>query len=230
MAQSYSRTTLAIWPRAREAVALYQFQRADAKAHVTEFLDCMKANQVTIERHLGEPLCRKTIFEIGPGQMLKQARFFGAHNNVTAVDLDKVAGAWDLAAWWDMLRKNGPLRFAKTLARNVVGIDRAFLKEMARQMPASTKAQIISLQRDAANSGLRSSSFDCAMSFSVFEHLPEPRRIFQEIKRLLRPGGSRFISCTATPVIVARTMSAAFSLSAPIFPTGAICGRTRRIS
>ena len=76
MAQSYSRTTLGIWPRAREAVALYRFQRADAKAHVPEFLDCMKAHQVTIERHLGEPLCGKTIFEIGPGQMLKQSPFF----------------------------------------------------------------------------------------------------------------------------------------------------------
>jgi hypothetical protein len=151
MAQSYSRMTLGIWPRAREAMVLYRFQRADAKAQVTGFLDCMKAHRITIERHLGEPLCGKTILEIGPGQMLKNARFFGAYNKVTAVDLDKVAGAWDLAAWWDLLRKNGPLRFAKTLARKVAGIDSAFLKEMRRQMPATAEAQIVSLQRDAAN-------------------------------------------------------------------------------
>ena len=62
-----------------------------------------------------------------------------------------------------MLRKNGLLRFAKTLGRKVAGIDSAFLKEMRRQMPASAEAQIVSLQRDAANSGLRSGSFDCAM-------------------------------------------------------------------
>jgi SAM-dependent methyltransferase len=152
----------------------------------------MRAHQITIERHLGQPLRGKIIFEIGPGQMLKNARFFGAHNAVTAVDLDNVPSAWDLAAWWDVLRKNGPLRFAKTLARKTVGIDRAFLKEMTRQMPASRKAKIVSLQRDAANSGLKSNSFDCAMSFSVFEHLQEPRRVFQEIKRLLRPGGVSF--------------------------------------
>ena len=79
-----------------KAMALYLFQRADAKPQMTGlFLHCMKAHQITIERHLGEPLRGKTIFEMGPGRMLKNARFFGAYNKVTAVDLDKVTGAWD---------------------------------------------------------------------------------------------------------------------------------------
>ena len=59
-------------------------------------------------------------------------------------------------------------------------------------MQASGKAKILSLQQDAANLDLKSNSFDCAMSFSVFEHLQEPRRVFQEIKRLLWPGGVSF--------------------------------------
>jgi SAM-dependent methyltransferase len=152
----------------------------------------MKEHQVTIERHLGAPLRDKLIFEIGPGQLLKNARFFGACNRVIAVDLDEIVSAWDMSAWLKMLHKNGPLRVAKTLARKVAGIDRSFLKELARQMPASVGPRIQVLQRDAADSGLESGSFDCAVSFSVFEHLPEPRRVFREIVRLLRPGGVGF--------------------------------------
>ena len=45
MAQSYSKTTLGIWPRAREVMALYRFHRLEAKTLVTNFLDCMKAHQ-----------------------------------------------------------------------------------------------------------------------------------------------------------------------------------------
>jgi len=192
MPQSYSRTSLGMWPRAREALKLYRLQSANTEAQVTELLGCMKANQANIERLLGEPLRGKRIFEIGPGQLLKNARFFGAHNQVVAVDLDRVVSNWDAAAWWDMFRKNGPLRVCKTLARKMAGIDRRFLAELARQMPATSDANIQVLQRDAMNTGLESDSFDCALSFSVFEHLPEPRLVMREIVRLLRPGGVAF--------------------------------------
>ena len=192
MPESYSRTSLGVLPRAREAWALYRLQSANTEAQVSEFLSCMKSHQAIIERLLDGPLRDKVIFEIGPGQLLRNARFFGSHNRVVAVDLDKVVSEWDISGWWQMFRQNGPLRFFKTLARKMLGIDRSFLDELARQMPATDNARIEVLQRDAANSGLKSGSFDCAVSFSVFEHLPQPRLVMREIVRLLRPGGVAF--------------------------------------
>ena len=192
MAESYCRTNLGVWPRIREALELYRLQTADMETQVREFLACMEASQANIESVLGEPLLDKAIFEVGPGQLLRNARFFGAHARVVAVDLDQIVSGWNVGAWWDMFRKNGSLRSLKTVARKLVGIDRRFVGELARQMPASANARIEVLQRDAVNSGLEGKSFDCAVSFSVFEHLQDPRLVIREIVRLLRPGGVAF--------------------------------------
>jgi SAM-dependent methyltransferase len=189
--ESYTQTKLGIRNRIGEAIALYRFH-ADPEEQVRDLLASMNANLASIELHLGEPLRDKTILEIGPGQLLKNARFFGSQNRVVAIDLDKIVTEWNVGEWWDMLRKNGPLRFSKTLARKALGTDRRFLRELARQMPATADARIEFLQRDAAHTGLDSESFDCAVSFSVLEHLPEPSLIMREIARLLRPGGVAF--------------------------------------
>src|SRR5258708_23474417 len=123
MLKSYSRTTLGILPRIREGFALWRYHSADASEQVRGFLESMGGAQATIERLLGEDLRGKDIFEIGPGQLVKNARYFGAHNHVVAIDLDKVVEQWDFGAWLQMLRTNGPLRVGKTLARKMLGID-----------------------------------------------------------------------------------------------------------
>jgi 2-polyprenyl-3-methyl-5-hydroxy-6-metoxy-1,4-benzoquinol methylase len=189
--ESYTNTKLGVRRRIGEAVALYRFH-ADPEEQVRDLLASMNANLASIELLLGEPLRDKTMLEIGPGQLMKNARFFGSQNRVVAIDLDKVVTEWNVGEWWEMLRKNGPLRFSKTLARKALGTDRRFLRELARQMPATANARIEFLQRDAAHTGLDDESFDCAVSFSVLEHLPEPSLIMREIARLLRPGGVAF--------------------------------------
>src|SRR5262245_43611543 len=142
MPESYSRTHLGIWPRAREALTLYRLQSVNLESQVSEFLHNMREHQAIIERLLRERMHDKVIFEIGPGQLLKNAHFFGSHNRVVAVDLDKIVNKRNVGAWWDLFWKNGPLRFSKTLVRKMLGIDRGFLDELARQMPATANAHI----------------------------------------------------------------------------------------
>jgi SAM-dependent methyltransferase len=192
MPESYTRTNLGVRGRFREAVALYRFHRVNPEEQVSDFLSVMHSYRSHIESLLQQKLEERSILEIGPGQLMKNARFFAAHNRVVAVDLDQVITAWSFNTWWTMLRRNGPLRFAKTVARRTLGVDRRFIDELTRQMPATGNGSVQILQRDAAHTELEAESFDCVVSFSVLEHLPEPALVLREADRLLRPGGVAF--------------------------------------
>jgi SAM-dependent methyltransferase len=192
VSESYTKTSGTLAQRLEEILTLYRFHSEDLTTQVADHVRAMQECQQTIEKLLGEPLRNKRILEIGPGQMLKQARYFGADNQVVAVDLDEVIHGWALKPWFRMLRRNGPIRFTKTLARKVLGIDRRFGDEMSRQLPGSARPSIEFVQCDATNTGFEGASFDCAISFSVLEHIPDPALLLREIARLLRPGGVSF--------------------------------------
>lgn len=165
-----------------EAWRLLRFH-SGVREQVIELLGNLESNKQCIETCLGEKLQDKSILEIGPGQLLKQARFFGAENSVTAIDLDEIQSSWK--AFW----KNGPTRAAKTLVRKALGVDYRFVREFERLYPMARRARIRMIQGDVLSTLLPEGSFDCIMSFSVFEHLPDPRAVIARINRLLRPGG-----------------------------------------
>jgi SAM-dependent methyltransferase len=170
--------------RVSEVLALYR-HHSNIRQQIDSHIAAMRACQQKIESE-GIILSGADILEIGPGQQLRQSLYFSAHNQVTAIDLDHVVIGWNPANLWRALKTNGPVRFGKTLARKVMGIDRRFMKEMRRHLPIRYPTI---LQRDATATGFPDESFDCVVSFSVFEHLPNPNSVVQEIQRLLRPGG-----------------------------------------
>jgi SAM-dependent methyltransferase len=61
---------------------------------------------------------------------------------------------------------------------------------------ASHDAELELLNNDLADMRLDSASVDLVMSRSVMEHVSEPARVYQEIHRVLKPGG-HFIFLTA---------------------------------
>ena len=152
----------------------------------------MEFYRAEIEDKLCEPLTGKQILEIGPGQRLAQARYFAIDNEVVAVDLDEIIVGANPLALLRALRFNGAIRFFKTVARKLAGFDRRFIKEFTKQKPGIGRTRPRFLRRDAVDTGLKSESFDCVMSFSVFEHLPDPAAVLKEISRLLRTGGISF--------------------------------------
>ena len=143
---------------------------------------------------MGCELEGREILEIGPGQLFPQMIYFGRANEVTGIDLDVLAQGVDLGAYWRMWRRNGPFRVAKTVARKALGYDRRYQRELVRQLGLPRAPQVRCLQMDAAAMAFGDESFDAVMSFSVFEHLPDPGRVLREVCRVLRPGGVAYIS------------------------------------
>src|SRR4029453_7969323 len=55
------------------------------------------------------------------------------------------------------------------------------------------------MRADATMLPLRDDQFDLAISFDVLEHIEEDARVVEEIKRVLKPGGSVLIAVPADP-------------------------------
>lgn len=76
----------------------------------------------------------------------------------------------------------------------MLGIDRAFDREMTRQLGMGRPERYNIVRMDATKMTFPDSSFDVVYSYSVFEHIPDCGRVLEEIKRVLRPGGAMYIS------------------------------------
>lgn len=114
------------------------------------------------------------VLDVGPGQLPRQMAFFAVHNRVTGIDLDVIPSGWGPMPYLSMLRRNGPMRVVKTVGRKLLGFDRRFNREMARQLGLERLPGYRLMQRDATRSGLPEGTFDLVYSFDTFEHLPDP--------------------------------------------------------
>jgi SAM-dependent methyltransferase len=132
--------------------------------------------------------------EIGAGQLPRQMAYFARKNQVTGIDLDRVAPDLDLSAYVEMLRRNGPGRVLKTMGRKALGFDRRIMRELYRQLGCRTAPAFERMQMDAGQMSFADASFDFVYSVDVFEHLPDPARVLDETMRVLRPGGAAVIS------------------------------------
>ncbi len=141
-----------------------------------------------ILRLLGRPLDDCNALEIGPGQWLAQARYFGRWARVTGIDLDLLPTGFNVGAYIKMWRTNGARRAIKTLARKALGIDRQIIAAYEHKL-GKPKYKPVLRQMDATATDFPDHHFDFAYSFNVLEHIPGPERVFKECARVVRPGG-----------------------------------------
>lgn len=179
----------------RDARELWRIRTHDLDAQAQSAADDAREFDAEVARELGTGLRNKRVLIVGPGQTLREWWSFSALGaDVTGVDLDVVPVGLDLAAYLRLFRTNGPVRFAKTVGRKVLGIDRAFEDGLAKALALPRLRPGTLITADATDLPFSRSAFDVVFSHSVFEHLEAPELVMQEIERVLRPGGYARIS------------------------------------
>ncbi len=179
----------------KDARTLWKIRTRDVDQQVQRAATIARRFDSEVKEQLGTNLEGKRVLIIGPGQTLREWWAFSSMGaRVTGIDLDVVPVGLDLKAYLNLYRRNGPVRFAKTVGRKVLGIDRAFEKGLARELgvPKLRPGELIAA--DASKLPFSEGEFDVVFSFSVFEHLDAPDKVMKEVARVLRPGGFAHIS------------------------------------
>jgi SAM-dependent methyltransferase len=163
-------------------------ERRGLDADVALRLERLRRDEARVAELLG-PVEGRRILVIGPGQLLREARYFALRNEVTAVDLDVIARDRHPVDYLRMLRRNGAGRVAKTLGRKLLGSDRAHLAAWRRALGVSALRAPSLVVGDICDGPPEEGAFDAVLSWSVFQHLPDPAPALRSACRALRPGG-----------------------------------------
>lgn len=146
-----------------------------------------------IEIHLGHELKDQRILEIGPGQGLERAHYLGLHNTVEALDMDAAAIGFDPNGWLAIWRTNGTGRMVKTIGREALVAHR-LRRRWVDAVGGDEFILPVRHQGDICTWSNEGDPFDVAVSWSVFEHVADPRQALLATMRALRPGGVVMIS------------------------------------
>lgn len=146
-----------------------------------------------IEQQLGGELVGRRIIEIGPGQGLERAHYLGLNNEVESLDLDMTAHGIDLPAWWAIFRYNGAGRLVKTVGREAL-VSRKMRRRWVEQVGGDEFLYPRRHHGDICEWVNDGELFDVAVSWSVFEHVADPRQALLGTMAMVRPGGVVMVS------------------------------------
>jgi SAM-dependent methyltransferase len=179
---------------AREAANLTRGRSGDVSEKVAGTLSGLREIEQLADDRLGLELKGLKMLDIGAGQLMMQMTYFGQRGNeVVGIDQDVIARRLSIRLYADMLRKNGPKRVVKTLGRKALLVDSRYTRELARQLDAQTLPSPRVLQMDAANMTFSDATFDFVYALAVFQHLPDPPAVLDEMIRVLKPGGALYL-------------------------------------
>ncbi len=171
--------------------ALKSRRRADRNAAFMYKL--IREAESRMEAQLGRPVAGLRMLEIGPGQGLDRARYFGLKNEVIGMDLDVIPVRFDLRTFVQTARTNGLGRVVKTVGRRLL-VGKVNEKAWARAVGAAEFRDPQMIYGDIGKQVPERDGFDAVASWSVFEHLPDPRQSLQNVIGALSPSGIFYIS------------------------------------
>lgn len=199
MVRSYTTSGLPLTQVLRNG--LYQFKavrglRGRARQVVAADFK-MSAEFITAAEQLLERAIKDLqVLEVGHGPLPRLLSYISMLGNVAVgIDTDVFPSSLcDITGYIHCLRRNGPVRVLKTLARELSGVNRSYRREFLRLHQLTKWPPIQLLERDAISTSFRDAQFDLIFSFNVFEHLANPREVIVELKRILKPGGGLMLS------------------------------------
>jgi SAM-dependent methyltransferase len=173
---------------------LFAFRsRRFAQRNMSLLYSHLQKHEKMIADKLDKPVKNLRMLEIGLGQGMERARYFGIHNQVTGMDLDVIPKGLDPLGYLRLIKANGFGRFLKTVGRRMIiaGPNRsAWSKAVGNN--GMQAPQI--LTGDICQAPPEKDAFDVAMSWSVFEHVSDPHSALNNVIDALCPGGVLFIS------------------------------------
>ena len=187
--QTYTQVSGGIVDRLKDIVRLYKVRTRNAEGSIEMTKSQLASSADCYRGYTATPLVDRDVLIVGVGQTQREVIGFGMENRVTGIDLDVIPQGCHPGQYVRLLKQNGGMRFAKTVGRKMLGIDRKSSKQLAQALGVTKKPTVTLLQMNATDMRFASNSFDFAYSFSVFEHLDDPKTALREVIRVLRPGG-----------------------------------------
>ena len=124
---------------------------------------------------------------------MQRAHYFGIKNKVHVLDLDIIPQGFDPAGYLQMFRANGMGRVAKTIGRKAI-LGKSYRQAWQKTIGASNLKEPTFIHGDICQDTPQTDYYDLAMSWSVFEHLLDPRSALQNLINSLRSDGGFYIS------------------------------------
>lgn len=174
-------------------IAAVRAARAGLPEYVATRIARLRDDQARVAEALGGPVAGRRVLVIGPGQLLREARFFALDNHVTCLDLDVIPKGFDLRGYAQMLRHNGPGRVLKTVGRKLIGNDRPEFEAWKHQLGRSELPDPECIVGDICDGAPASGTWDVVASWSVFQHIPDASLAVRRCAEALRPGGVLYI-------------------------------------
>lgn len=176
----------------KQIVGTWQM-RPGVPQNVAVRLERLRRDEARITEALGRPLHGQRVMVVGPGQLLREARYFALNNRATALDIDVIPNGFDPRAYLQMLRSNGPGRVIKTVGRKLIGNDRLELAEWKRQLGVRTLPEPECRVGDVRDGIPDAGQWDVITSFAVFQTIPDPALAVRRCVEALAPGGVLYI-------------------------------------
>ncbi len=165
----------------------------DHKAELAELKGGVERDLRRLSEVLGRPLVDQRVLEIGPGQGLERAHYIGLENSVEALDLDVIGSGRGLTGWIEMAKANGLGRLVKSAGRELL-VNRSARRGWVDLVGGETFIRPIQHHGDIVTWTDESGGYDAVVSWSVFEHVADPRAALLNVMKSLRPGGAALIS------------------------------------
>lgn len=172
-------------------------QRSQVAALVDIKLERLRRDEARIAAALGGADRRsvhdRRVLVVGPGQLLREARYFAVRNRVTCLDLDVIPNGIDPLAYAQMMRRNGVGRVLKTIGRKLIGNDRLELQRWRAELGVAKLPEPECLVGDICDGAPEPGSWDVLGSWSTFQHIADVRLALARCVEALRPGGALYI-------------------------------------